>query len=197
MDWKVPRALFDAGKAPSVDRLEPGDILLFEELQPDYLQQAITRLQAERMASSHSVFTHVGIVIDRERFVEAELAGVQVSSLFDHCLTSRIKVRRATHLDIVARTRVALFAMCSLRQPYNHFYAIRSGLRDWWRRNIRAQDSEKAHRKAVICSQLFADAFAEATDQLAVPGRVEHILPGDLSHSPVFKDIPMQWYPLG
>jgi len=194
VDWEAPVHVRNLGKIPDVTCLEPGDLVLCEPVGADRVASAIQAVQRRSFSPIHARWTHVAIIFDKERWIEALTRAVSCGSVFDRCHNHHLRFRRATGLPLDVRTAVALQAMTYLRARYTLGQAGFLGLKAFLPNVVRSQF--RPHQKAIICSQLFADAFAEKTGGPAAPPHIADIMPAHLSRSEVFEDIPVSWRPL-
>lgn len=194
VDRIVPARIRALKKIPDVTCLEPGDFVLCKPVSPDGVARAIQMVQGRSFSDIHAGWTHVAIIFDKDRWIEALTRSVSCGSVFDRCHNHHLRFRRAKGLPQEVRTAVALQAMTYLRTRYTLGQAGFLGLKAFFPQMLRSRF--RPHQKAIICSQLFADAFTEMTDCPAVPSHVADIMPAHLSHSAVFEDVAVSWRPL-
>lgn len=196
VDWVVPSTVRALGKAPDVSVLEPGDVVLFSPYQPKPHQSAIIELQKKSFAAPHARWTHVSIVFDRERIVEAVTPRVSCSTIYSQVVHGKLRVRRAIGLTTRERYRIAIEAMSSIGRRYSVGHAVGMGLKGLLSSYILPKRFQP-HEKAIICSQLFTDSYVTVTGKSVVPGKLSDITPADISWTSSLQDVPLGWVPLG
>lgn len=194
VDWEVPDTVRALGKAPDIELLEAGDCVLFEALGDEKAAGLIKAAQRKTFAENHARWTHVAIIFNKERWVEAVRRGVSVGSVFDACTTHNLRFRRAVNVPIELRTLVAMEAMTSIGAPYTLGQSVYLGVKavaPWL-----LGRSFRPHEEARICSQLFSDAFRKTTDLPPIRGVLSDVMPAHLSMSTTLTDIYVPWRPL-
>jgi hypothetical protein len=182
------------GYVPDVAALRPGDLLLFRNVRPNCISRLIGDAQRRAGFSlSHSRWTHVAVFLYDDLMVEAVPGhGVAPRSLYDYVPQRVIRVRRRADLGDVERYEVALRALRKLGARYSHFGVVASAwyfVRGLWNR-----PDFGGFRHIVICSEIFHDAYAEATRSLLRDCPVDApVTPAHLSATPDLEDVEVGW----
>jgi cell wall-associated NlpC family hydrolase len=200
----VPRRVRENfGYVPDEAQLRPGDLLLVCPKNQDAVSNGIRNVQLE--AGQHkrdACWCHVGIYLGAQEaaICEATLAGVQVGELYDYLPgddvpANWLRFRRDPDMSPEDRWRLCVHALKMIGEPYDVGAAYRlfvqSGNRKYfWR-------SHRSHAGiAVICSQLYRNAFQHVTGRLPVAKNVNIVLPAELSATPLLQDVPVNWVKL-
>lgn len=191
------------GSFPDTSVLLPGDLLLTEDLDPDWIAKSITQSQLEAgFPSEHSRWTHAAMYLgDGERVVESTFgsgqAGVQISPLGNYVGGHILRFRRPRDLTDEQRWLMVVEAASLVSLRYDFGYLITT----WWQtrkgfwqrnKNQRAIDRPFKISSARVCSTLYADAFTRITGEV-VDKRYDAHIPATLSQSDVFTDIALGW----
>ena len=135
-----------------------------------------------------AVFLGVGFDL-----VEANvLDGVRVASLLDRLPHELVRVRRPLHGTEASGWRMALHAALMQGQPYSASTIARLAVRarnGFWRR---ARGSAHS-RDALVCSQLYADAFQAAFDVTLMNQQAGEVTPAFLSACDRLADVRIGW----
>ena len=130
---------------------------------------------------TRSKFCHAAIVADDGQVIEAEPGGVRIRSIseYDGCL---MLANTAEPTLSEQRAQVVAFARAQVARPYNYDADFVDGLEHLglrWRLAARFA----CGRKAVMCSQLVADAGAAAglTSWQCGKATSAEVVPGDLA----------------
>lgn len=192
----LPPKIRSLGHLPAVEALLPGDLILISPLVPTKAQKMIQAAQAKGgYGPDDAHWTHAAVYLGTDFAIcEATvLQGVHHASLLDSLATHRVRVRRDLSLDADTRWRIALAAALQIGTRYGWVSALKISLR--------AQAGLHTPRKtktqspsALICSELYADAFLAATGrtlQWRHPGR--EVSPALLSFVDELDDVEIKW----
>jgi hypothetical protein len=204
---KVPRAVDPEarafGKLVDCASLQPGDLLLSQELHPDAVSKLISKVQLNGGYSEEDAqWTHAAMYLgDGANVIEATFdsiftsGSVRITSLDNYCQGKYLlRFRRSKHvLNAQNGWALCIRALTHLKQPYSFAHAAKL----WWDVVIRKcgfydPASQRPTSKAAICSTLYADAHHEATRRrLGEIGGV--CVPAWLSVSDEFSDVAVGW----
>jgi len=204
---KAPRAVDPEarafGKLVDCASLQPGDLLLSQELHPDAISKLISKVQLNGGYSEQDAqWTHAAMYLgDGANVIEATFdsiftsGSVRITSLDHYCQGKHVlKFRRSKHvLSAQSGWFLCIRALARLKQPYSFAHAATL----WWDVIIRKcgfhdPASQRPTFKAAICSTLYADAHNEATRRrLGEIGGV--CVPAWLSVSDEFDDVAVGW----
>ena len=192
---RLPDSVRDFGYLPDFSLWRPGDVLLFSAVRPGFMQRRIIATQRrENYAPVHARWHHAGVYLGDRYVCEAVPGGVRYRPVEEFVSDYLIRVRRDDKLEIDQAFHVAIRAMMRLSRPYAHWPAVRAWLRSWSRGTLSLD--YRVRRRAIICSQLFHDAYMEATSRTLVE-RVDIIVfPAELSACNDLSDVRSAWVPI-
>lgn len=190
----LPPALRKLGYICDLDELWPGDLILVRPTKTGLVAGLIKAVQqkggfAEQDACWHhaAVFLGTGFDIVEAR---AKTYDVSIGSLLDYLAGHCVRVRRPAGAERESGWKLAVNAMKLLGKPYSAKtiaaladHGLRKGY--WQGQSTSAQ----TRREAVICSQVFSDAFA-ATHGLVL---ADPAIPANLSASDKLTDVEVRW----
>lgn len=193
---RLPHAVREFGHLPDFDLWRPGDALLFSSTRPGFMQRRIVRAQRRLgYAPEHARWHHAGIYLGDRYVCEAVPGGVRYRPVVEFVPDYLIRARRGRGLDGEQAFRVAMRAVMRLSKPYSHWRAIRAWLGSWNSGSLSPLDY-RVRGHAVVCSQLFHDAYMEATGRTLVDRVDTTVLPAELSACEGLEDVPSAWSPL-
>lgn len=194
----LPQAVRALGHLPDLSQLLPGDLILISPITPSFVQKQIQKVQTNGgYHQDDARWTHAAVYLGSDFSIcDATRKGVRHNSLLDLIPNHRIRVRRDPTLDADSRWRIALSATLQLGTSYG----IRSVLTIWIR-SVQGfhepQNTGTKSRSAIICSELYADAFLAATGRTLEwnhPGK--DVSPALLSYIPELVDVAVGWLKL-
>lgn len=173
----------------------PGDLLLLSATAPNRAQRAIVDAQRRLgYAEDDARWHHAAVYIGDRYMCEAVVSGVRYHPVADLVGNRLIRVRRNSALSQQQRFRVAIRALMRLSKPYDFWSVTLSWLRSGGSAFGRAVSREfRVRRDAEICSQLFHDAYMEATGHALVRSADREVVPADLSACDGLVDVPGNW----
>jgi len=139
------------------------------------------------------MWTHCAVYIGDFLICEAVRNGIQLGSLLDYVPGYYLRFRGPVECEREDCWNVAVRALTRLRSPYDYsgfwqlFIALQRGAH---RPTIR---SSFINARSAICSQLYADAYAEAIGRILVPTTSSVAMPGDLSLAITMTDRMVRW----
>lgn len=193
---RLPSRIREFGYLPDVSLWQPGDLLLFSAVRQRFLQrQIVTTQEKAGCDKSDARWHHAAVYVGDYYLCDAVPGGVRYRSITEFVPDHKIRARRDTCLSQQQRFGVVIHALKRLNTPYS----LRSAVWVWvaaWSR-ITVPVDTRLRRPATLCSQLFDEAYAEATNQLLRGIQREHrVLPADLSACNGLTDVPSAWAPL-
>ena len=188
----LPQSVRRFGHIPNFDFWHPGDLLLFCSQRPNPMQRQIVRTQISlKYGDDHARWHHAAIYIGDSYLCEARPGGVRYHAVVEFVPHMLIRVRRNAALTESQRFRIAIRALMRLTRPYSYRSTARAWLRSWRRGQFTL--ARRARNRAVICSQLFHDAYMEATGRTLVQRADVDVLPAELSACSGLSDVSTGW----
>ena len=191
----LPKHVRKFGFLPDFSLWQPGDLLLFSATKLSRAQRAIVQTQ-NRMgyAPDDARWHHTAVYIGDRYMCEAVPVGVRYHPVEDVVGQGLIRVRRDPNGSMEQGFRVAIKSLMRLPKSYAIRSALRSWLRSYGTEFVRAFSSDyRVDRDAVICSQLFHDAYMEATNRTLVQRADRDVLPAELSACAGLADVKSAW----
>ncbi len=191
----LPEHVRKFGYLPDFSLWQPGDLLLFSAKRFNRAQRAIVDTQKRLgYALDDARWHHAAVYIGDRYMCEAIPGGVRYHPVEDVVGQGLIRVRRDPKGSQAQGYQVAIKALIRLPKSY----AFRSALRSWLRSHgtefARAFSHEfRIERDAVICSQLFHDAFMEATSRTLIQRADRDVMPAELSACTGLADVASAW----
>lgn len=189
---KLPEHVRKFGYLPDFGRWLPGDLLLFSDPGKRFIPRQIVKVQGRSgYAPENARWYHVAVYIGDGNLCEAVRSGVRCRPVADYVGMFLIRAHRDNALSEDERYRVVIRALMRLTRPYSFLSALRA-----WTLSLmsyRPFSKYRASRQAVMCSQLFHDAYMEASGRTLTDNVDPPILPADLSASSLLSDVDSVW----
>lgn len=200
----IPPSFRKFGKFFDTRSWRPGDLLLFRDITPDCVGRAIASAQlAGGYAKDDAMWTHVALYIgDGLTVCEATFSatpwgrrGVLLTPLWEYCGASAVRLRRPTAVSTDTDAwLLAIKGLSQLRKAYHFQYLIRLAFKAYrgtgfWRENTPC----RIKASALICSTLYADAYARQTGRVLGEQSDGYCTPAYLSQSHDFSEVPLAW----
>lgn len=200
---KIPPSVRVFGNYPAVNSLLPGDLLLFAEVQPDWISRSIEHAQlAGGFSPDDARWTHAavylgdGLSVCEATFTSLLRGSVSHGKLYGYIGTHLIRARRDLTLTPDQRWRIALEALTYLGTPYPFLTIVKlsvqalkgGGLGGRRRLGILAGRSK-------FCSQLYAEAYSEVTKRV-LGNLPADVYPASLSGIAALADVNLSWLSL-
>ena len=191
----LPEHVRKFGYLPDFSLWQPGDLLLFSATRLNRAQRAIVQTQNRLgYAQDDARWHHAAVYIGDRYMCEAVPSGVRYHPVEDVVGQGLIRVRRDLQGSMAQGFRVAIKALMRLPKSYAFRSAIRSWLRSYGTEFVRAFSYDyRVERDAVICSQLFHDAYMETTSKTLVQRADRDVMPAELSACSGLTDIASAW----
>jgi hypothetical protein len=191
---RLPEAVRKHGHIPEFTDMRIGDLILVAPKRPSFSQNLIQTVQSNCHSEDDRGWTHAAIYIGNFLICEAITDdGVSIASIFKYVPGYRLKFREPTNFNGDERYHLVIRALTRLRQGYDSndiFNIVFAYFRGSWRPGFRifGRAADKS-----VCSQLYADAYAEATGHVLVETPDGIVLPGDLSACDRMRDREVRW----
>ena len=191
--YTLPSAVRQFGFVPDFDDWLPGDLVLFSDLRRKRIHRQIVKTQKQPgHAPDDARWHHAAVYIGDRYLCEARPGGVRYHPVVESVnRNTLLRVRRNNELTNSERFRVAIRALMRLSQPYSYGSILRALFGPVNPRrfvlSLRPQES------AVICSQLFHEAYMEATGSILVERVDKAVVPAELSATDDLEDLNTQW----
>jgi hypothetical protein len=202
----IPPDFRNFGKFFDTSSWRPGDLILTRELQPDFVGRWIQKAQVKGgYAPDDSRWSHAAMYVgDGLTVCEATFSfkggahGVVLTQLWDYCFgDSAIRIRRPTSVSNRDAHLLVINAMTHLRKPYAFRQLIKLGFRALTGRGFWSSSVGPAlFPAALVCSTLYADAFARLTRRVLGEQNNGHCTPAYLSQCSDFQDVQAEWLPI-
>lgn len=170
-------------------------MLLLSAVDPPLISRWIVRAQvAGGFAPEHARWHHAAVYVGHDHVCEAVPTGVRYGPIYRYVGNHLIRVCRDHGLTQVQRYEIALRSAVRVKERYSwwHMPGIAwDATRGFWLRG-----SRPTRAPSVICSQVFAEAYAAATGRLLGPSgafAAGQLTPADLSGSPALSDLRTTW----
>jgi cell wall-associated NlpC family hydrolase len=188
----IPPAVRKFGFLPDVAQCQPGDLFLFSACNQPWISKAIVKAQTRGgYGQADACWHHAAVYAGQYMICEAQGRKVRVSKLYEYVGSHRILIRRDTSLNSSDGREIAMNAMAQIGDPYGFFSLLQLGwqsLRGFWR-----PLQTLGGQRAVICSKLYADAYAQTTGKLLVTGKLGIPTPASLSLTNCLTDVKVDW----
>ena len=188
-------------KVIDVKSLLPGDLVLCSAVAPDFIQRNIRLVQARGgYAQEHARWEHAAVYIGNGVLCEATRHGVQREMLSSYVGSHHIRFRRDLKLTSDERYEVAIAALSLQAHSYNLLEIFRLikvarlGFNNHAKATIRTSGFPK---RAMICSELYADSYAKATRRIVGNIAGGEVTPASLSADPGLTDVQAYWLSIG
>jgi hypothetical protein len=202
----LPASVRKFGRFPDVNALLPGDLILTQSVDCDWVSKRIRR--AQYLGGQHprdALWTHAAIYMgDRIRVIEANFDwfnwgqnGVKMAQLSDYVGDHRLRFRRFPGLTADERWLIVIAAMSRLNSPYRFRYLL-SSLGAAARGFFRDRETQLAtsRQAGFVCSTLYQDSVAKVTGRL-IEETARVCTPGTLSSTRTLQDVPVGWLKIG
>jgi hypothetical protein len=184
---------------PNINDWLPGDLLLVSAVRPGWISRSIIAAQVRGgYRDEDACWHHAAMYIGDANVCEAVGSGVQLTSIFHYVGSHRVRVRRDLGMTAEDRFRLVVKALARLRNSYSRGGVIKLFLRSFkgfWKDS--AAPVTPFGVRAVICSQLYADAYAMVTSKLVVNTSTTEVTPAALSETQQLTDIRLYWKSIG
>ena len=192
-----PSAVRDFGFIPDFDDWLPGDLVLVSKVSRNLIERQIVNTQERLGHATHDARWHHAAVYVGDRYLcEARPGGVRYHPVVESVdRNTLLRVRRNNDLTDSERFRVAIRALMRLSRAYSYGSVARTFFRPLSLR--RFVFALRPRKRALICSQLFHDAYAEATESNLVDRIDRAVVPAELSATNKLQDVKAHWARLG
>lgn len=186
------------GYYPNINDWNPGDLILTSSIKPNIICQGITNAQLEGgYNETDSMWHHVAIYLGRDDICEADgFKGVINNELSNYVTGKHIlRVRRPLDISREQGCEIAIAFQKNLGAAYSFNYLfelIYLTKRGLWKR--RKNINNTSNLRAIICSQVYANAYSQITGKTLINDRAYETTPACLScDKNRLKDIYIRW----
>lgn len=193
---RLPEGIRQAGYIPNLPDFRVGDLILYWPRKPKWRHRVIRNTQLKVYNDTEARYVHAAVYLDDFLVCEAVGGGVRIDTLLDALPDYRLLVRRPKYKDDEDEFKVAMRSLMRLSQPYSYGYlwtVFRHALRGLHKDRFPGIKDRFGAGLATICSMLYADSFAEATNRAAVSMSAGIVLPADLAASDNFDTVSVRW----
>ena len=188
----LPERVRGFGYLPDFTLWRPGDLLLFSELEPSFIPEQIVKTQKRfHYAPEDARWHHAAIYIGGSDLCEAAPGGVRCRAVAEYVGTTLIRARRRDDLETDNAYGIAIRALMRLQKDYSLRSIAIALIRSWW--PTPPSPEHRPESQAVICSQLFHDAYMEATGLSLFDRADTPMLPAFLSATDRLTDVNSAW----
>lgn len=189
----LPEKVREFGYVPNFEDWLPGDLLLYSTSRPTFSQRKIVDAQIKlNYATEHARWHHAAVYIGDRYLCEAQPGGVRYHPVVETIDSNiLVRVRRDRSLDESQRFRLAIRALMRLSRPYSYTSILRALLRPLNPKRFKM--TLRLPERALICSQLFHEAYMEATGSTLVDRADIAVVPAKLSAVDKLEDIRTHW----
>jgi hypothetical protein len=191
-DIRVPPRVRRFGRIPDTSNLLPGDVVLFSATGVRLSSRIIQRAQQHGgYAIEHARWHHVAVYIGDGHILEALTSGVKYRPIYPYSGTHLMRFRRDLNLNPDDRYKIAIQSLIALRQRYS----LKLLPRVAWNmtRTLWSPAESIRGTRAVICSQVYVDAYMTVTSRNVCPGLLSDVPPAEISRSNVLSDVHVGW----
>jgi len=193
----IPLSLRKFGYCPNFDDWFPGDLVLVSAIKPDFIAKAIRSVQKKGgYANDDARWEHAAVHIGTGALCEANRKGVCLGHIFDYADSHLIRIRRNPLFDKDKGWELAVEALKQKQKNYSYNFSSivnlllnsRNGF--WQAENIK---KNRFPKRAVICSELYADSHVMVCSQALGNLRSAEITPASLSIEKLLVDVKTNW----
>lgn len=191
-DMLVPPSVRKFGRVPEIANLLPGDVVLLCASDPPWASRIIQQAQkASGYSADDARWHHVAVYIGDGHVLEALPRGVTYRPLYWYSGTHVLRFRRDHSLTLDQRYKIAIQAMMRLRMRYSKAAIPRIWVN--MTRRLRQPANVMRGTPAVVCSQLYWDAFLTSTGRAVTSGPPFDVPPAAISQSQTLADVAVGW----
>lgn len=195
----IPIHLRNFKHFPNIGDWLPGDLLLVSAVHPGWISRNIIKAQTRGGYTAEDArWHHAAMYIGDANVCEAIGRGVQLTPIFDYVGSHYLRVRRDNSLTNDDRYRLVVKALARLRNSYSRGGVLKLFLKSfsgYWKNS--GSPVTPFGVRAVMCSQLYAEAYAMATSKLVVNIAFTEVTPAALSETLQLTDVALHWKSIG
>ncbi len=190
---RLPANVRKFGFIPDFGDWLHGDLLLFSKISRNLIERQIVNTQTSLgHAPEDARWHHAAVYIGDGFLCEARPGGVRyrpvVESVDQHTL---LRVRRSMDTNETERFRIAIHALMRLSRSYAYGSVIQTLFRPF--SPSRFALALRPRKRALICSQLYHDVFAEVSGSNLIDYVDKDIVPAELSATHKLQDVKPYW----
>lgn len=202
-DWipvgPLPPELRSFGYYPDITLMHPGDLILLSPIKIAGIPKKIVAAQEiGGYALEDARWTHAAVYAGAKvGLCEATRRGVHASLLHGYVGRYLFRVRRDPTLDRDKGWEIVVNALARLNTRYS-FLSIGTIYLRATGQGLWASQAMSAHEKdALICSQLYAEAYSLATGKTLWNRVGKEVTPAYLSQTSALTDVALRWRRIG
>lgn len=200
------------GHFPDLSSLKPGDLILTQDSEADFISKKIASAQIEAgFPAEDACWTHAAMYVgDNEKLVEANFdlilyvipkSQIRVVSIEEYVGKHVILFRRPKGLTDLQRWLLVIEAVSRVNQSYDFRFLWDTLVKvylGYSRDSVQRKNPFKIYRDRTtrVCSTLYAYAYTVVTKK-TISGKNDQPLPAELSMSSEFDDIRCSWLKIG
>ncbi len=198
-DGPLPPEIRSFGYYPDITLMHPGDLVLVSPIKMSGIPKKIVAAQASGGYKPEDArWTHAAVYAGaRVGLCEATRRGVHASLLHGYVGKYLFRVRRDSEIDRDKGWEIVVNALARLNTRYS-FLSIGMIFRRATGQGLWASQEMSAHEKdALICSQLYAEAYSMATGKTLWNRVGKEVTPAYLSQTSALTDVTLRWRSIG
>lgn len=193
-DSPIPPRVRAFGYCLDFSALLPGDLILVSPERPSIIERSIRATQGNGgYPPDDAQWTHAAVYVMDDVICEAGRSGVAITSIYKYIGNHKVRIRRNPNLTERERWALAVYALSQNNYAYNFFDVLWLFLRSFngfW--TIDSKFKRKPKR-AVYCSELYADAHLKATNAALGNQAFGEATPASLSQDSLLQDVFAGW----
>ncbi|MFN3262982.1 MAG: hypothetical protein ACE37J_20730 [Pikeienuella sp.] len=188
---ELPERVKAFGYFVDLSMLSPGDILLFDGVEPTKGGRAVKVIQSKSFEETHARWSHAAIYISKGVIVEAlPRGGVVERSISEYVPGYTIRALRIPDLSEAERFEIAFAALRKTKQYYS---LVGAGF-EFVRVTLNLQNSKYRIGRMVFCSQICYASIIEGAGVFPEGCPIADVVyPAALSGSSTFESVKLRW----
>ena len=190
---RLPARVRKFGFIPDFEDWLHGDLLLVSKRSRNLIESQIVTTQTSLgHAPEDARWHHAAVYIGDGFLCEARPGGVRYRPVVESIDQNTLfRVRRSNDLNETERFRIAIHALMRLSRSYAYGSVMRTLFRPF--SPARFVLALRPRKRALICSQLYHDVYAEVTGSNLIEYIDKDIVPAELSAAHKLQDVKLHW----